>query len=1015
MISKLLTHPSRFIRGSASFVLVLSCYWVYGLVAVPLIEPEAEVRASTQTAGSGAPVAVRRHSDIDALFGPDDWERRDPVMLENQRGKLLIGDYKNNPDGSVAISPCTIIMLPEGEFASEEERIRQAIVLQAVDKAVLRFDEPFDIRRGSIGKLVSGTLLGPILIRSDHKQPGPQDDLWIETRDVQLSQEMVTTDQAVKFRWGANHGSGRQMRIDLVPAVDKPGNSRTPQVAGLKALTLFREVRLHLSPDQKQMQAAIRPGAGKDKVADPSPGVAGNRWKPLPVEVTCRGPFRIDLEQKIATFQERVDVLQIQPEGPSDQLSGETLTIHFAAKGSPANPAEAARPDSNQRLEPRRLEMQGNPVIVRSPSNAVHARGQRLEYDLPLRRLSLAGEPEVVVTRGGDEIRARELYYQPGEQGRLGKFLAVGPGWLRGKTPDRPQPVEARWAKQLWIRPDPEAPANDVVSLEGDADARVPGMGGLKADEIYCWLLQRPVAAPASAPGGAVETKMEMAPDRVLARGQVQIDSPQLIGATDQLEAWFEHPAPPPAAAAPVATAVSYPPQSDAVAAPAAPSVPAPAKPSGLASLAKPSRGPVEQRFDVSGKLLRLKLLMNGREAQLSEVVLDGQARFAEIPLRQQTQPPMLVEGDVLHVVQTDPEQATVSVTGKPAHVNAGGMGLHGAAINLSRGTNQLWIDGEGRMTLQVDRDMHGRPLEKPQPLEVKWQGRMIFNGLTATFERTVTARTEQQLLQTEMLQITLSRRIDFSKAKQGERPDVAELVCRGGVELDSKTYDQRGLASIEHMESADLSLNRMTGKVLANAFFDSNRPAVMVQVRRGDNRAGLAVPGGTKEPAAGDEKDDGLSYLHVQFYRDLVGNLNTRQMTFGDRVKTVYGPVPAWDSVLTTESMGERGILLTCDRMVVREMDSAQPDVRATELEAIGNTSVEGSGDTFRATAAIIRYSSEKGKLTLEGDGRRDVTFFQRPANGADKSGSARRVEYTPERRYLRLIEVSSGSATER
>jgi lipopolysaccharide export system protein LptA len=80
--------------------------------------------------------------------------------------------------------------------------------------------------------------------------------------------------------------------------------------------------------------------------------------------------------------------------------------------------------------------------------------------------------------------------------------------------------------------------------------------------------------------------------------------------------------------------------------------------------------------------------------------------------------------------------------------------------------------------------------------------------------------------------------------------------------------------------------------------------------------------------------------------------------------------------------------------------------------LEAIGNTSVEGGNDTFRATAATIRYSSEKGQLTLEGDGRRDVEFWQRPLNGQDKRGAARRMEYTPEKRHLRLIEAKSGSA---
>jgi hypothetical protein len=255
-----------------------------------------------------------------------------------------------------------------------------------------------------------------------------------------------------------------------------------------------------------------------------------------------------------------------------------------------------------------------------------------------------------------------------------------------------------------------------------------------------------------------------------------------------------------------------------------------------------------------------------------------------------------------------------------------------------------------------------------------------------------------------------LSKRIDFAQAKMTDRPDLAQVVCRGAVLLDSRTTDEQGLASIEHMEVADLSINRITGAVEAHAFAD--RPAAIVQVRRGDNRAGLALPGAAKDAPADANEGEKLSYLQVKFHRMLNGNLNTREMAFGDRVRTIYGPVPSWEATLDEESLGERGLLLICDRMIVREMPIPMSDQHSTELEAIGNTSVEGVSDTFHATAHIIRYSSAKGMLVMEGDGRRNVDFFHRPQGGGSKQGSARRVEYVPEKRHLRIVEFASGNA---
>jgi hypothetical protein len=239
----------------------------------------------------------------------------------------------------------------------------------------------------------------------------------------------------------------------------------------------------------------------------------------------------------------------------------------------------------------------------------------------------------------------------------------------------------------------------------------------------------------------------------------------------------------------------------------------------------------------------------------------------------------------------------------------------------------------------------------------------------------------------------------------------VAEIVCQGGVFIDGSTYDERGLASIDHMEAADLSVNMATGDILAHApGYGKGR---MTQVRRGGGPAAVAVPGLSQDEPAAASDEDQLSYLEVEFNRTLSGNMNQREVRFGDDVHTVYGPVPTWESKLDPnlkDGLGPRGIEMTCEQLKVREMTGSTAEARFIELEAIGNTDVTGNG--FRASSSVMRYSSDKQTLTLEGDGRRDATIWHQERPGADpRTVSAKIITYWPQVRRVRIEKVRSSS----
>jgi hypothetical protein len=324
--------------------------------------------------------------------------------------------------------------------------------------------------------------------------------------------------------------------------------------------------------------------------------------------------------------------------------------------------------------------------------------------------------------------------------------------------------------------------------------------------------------------------------------------------------------------------------------------------------------------------------------------------------------------------------------------VEGGGLGLTGKAINLDRAANRLWIDGEGLMTILVDRDLQGRPTQ-PEPLEVRWSGRMNFDGQKATFEKQVVARRQLQRLHTDVLEIALTERVDFGARPGKSRPEVSHIACRGGVFLDSRTLDEQGqLLSSEQFETVDLSLDQVTGEVHAAG------PGWMKQVRRGE-AALLDVPGSAPreqaKPAANEpqEEKETINYLHVRFQRGLGGNLHRRELKFGDRVRAVFGPVPDWQSTLDPEGpegLGKQGVELTCDQMQIAEMPGDAAGKRFIELVASGNTDVEGTD--FRALATRITYSAAKEQLVLEGDGRRDAELYTTSNSGALK---ARKIHY--------------------
>ncbi|HEY5315474.1 MAG TPA: hypothetical protein VIK18_23285 [Pirellulales bacterium] len=1017
-------------------------YWAYALLAVPFIEPAAAERSDSAASEDDVVVAtehIKNASEQQAAalgmwFRKGDWELTVPKILETSQGMLLVKNYRNLGEGKVEIRPCTMIFLPEGNFENEEDRQRRAIIVRSPEGAILQFDASVDIKQAKVGKPTAGKLMGPVTIHSDQREPGPQDDLLIKTRDVDLSEQQLWTAQPVDFQLGPNYGHGRAMQIDMAPQGSKRG------FRGMTLLQLSEHVEMH-----------IHPGNHRGSMPGQKPVAAGEARSNPPIEIRCHGPFRFDFLKNLATFQDHVDLLRINPSGPSDQVACQLLSIFFeAAPPKPGVPVANDKTASN--LQAVRAEAVGNPVTVHSPSNDFHARGQQIEYDLKTGGITLHGHEEVMLSQHGRVIHSREVFFQPDASGRVGRFIALGRGWLNGTSPENPQQqIEARWTRRLHFRPHED---NHLLSVEGDAHLHMVGRGVLDAEEIHFWLIDAPASAK-SAPG-----TMEFVPDRLMAIGHVRIDSPQMTGSVGQLQAWFEQvkglarsmAASKPAAEPEVPSALAtpqpptLPPTLPPAAEPLGPAPPADRRPSaGMSPVVGPvlhARGnqppapvgerippgpvaaphsaspagppqaigpptglPPQSRFNVDGELLRARIQIEGPVTRVSEVIVEHNVKLRETQTRDPGEKPLLIVGQQLHAVMPQPEAALVTVVGQPGYVEARGMTLTSEKIHLDRAQNTLWTDSHGLMTVPVDRDLDGKQVTQPQKLEVTWQGHMHFDGQVARFYRQVLAQQGPRLLRTEMLEATFSSPVALGAKAPQTRPEIERITCTQGAFLENRTLEGPKLMSIDYLYADELRLHQPTGDVSGTG------PGWLrsVRVDTGDHK--LALPGNAP-PAEVPKRPpgtEGLTYLAVRFERGLVGNLRRKEMIFEHQVRTVYGPVATWDGQLDPdrpETWGEQGVMLTSERLAVAEAPTGPKDQHTYELEATGNTVVENT--MFTARSARLTYAQAKDLLILEGSGRTDARLFRQVRTGAVPSeAAARKILFWPSTNRVEVEQV--------
>ena len=593
----------RLLHSFVTLVAIIVAYELYVLAVVPWLEPPALIARKQQQISAkereDAGHAINKYQQVlSAYFPPDHWsQQRTPKVIESGSVMLVVDDYVRHDDNRVDMSHFALVMFPTPRDQGATPP-RDAIILEAPQGAHLQFDEHFHPERGQLGQILHGVFPGPITIHSDMKNPGPDDDLLVETSDVEMNPKLLVSPNEVRFRLGANVGSGRELEIRLLKDEQSESKSGGLKIAGIETLEIRREVKLRVfmgasrllpgsKSENKDLEADNRRSVirrlpltsattefgGRDirltSAEEPATddGKAAVPAKP-PVDVTCSGPFHFDFQTYIASFDRDVEVVQLNPEGPSDQLSCQQLDIHFAPKLADSDQPPAADTTREQqkdlgKLAAQTVIAQGYPVVVVSPSRSKKkndhgdrvARANRIELQIPQRKVILSGGQDVSLTYGPNVLRAPTIMYQQPDRDaatKIGNFHADGPGTLR-YVPDVTKPdqvFDASWKASADLGRNSGQP---VLTLAGRPQMLMTGRGALTADQVTVFLRELETVAedaPSTPGSDGTHKKINIVPDRMDAVGQVEIDSPQLLARTRELKAQFQVETPPAAQAA---------------------------------------------------------------------------------------------------------------------------------------------------------------------------------------------------------------------------------------------------------------------------------------------------------------------------------------------------------------------------------------------------------------------------------------------------------------------------------
>lgn len=1032
----------------------LAAYGVYAFTVVPQVESNQTLAERSFTPRTAVQQTDRKQK-YSHLFPAGAWELGPCKVLETSQGTVLFKDYQPYDDGHVEVLPFTMII--RGDKLNKDGK-EVPIVLRSSNKAVLKFERPFQLNGGDPGKIQNGELAGRVSIYRPPSEPGADDFLKILTSNVQLETHKIYTIDDVEFEFGNSHGKGRNLGIEL--SLDTPLdaiNTDFSKINGIKKLQLGYLQKLRIHPPARKRNANRM--------------LSGQR---APLEIRCQGAFGFDFENQKANFFDQVVVRQLDDTGQSLQCEQLTLIFDSKVKDS-TRPVVSASSDklADQDLQLRKVIAVGKPLNLVARNKDATVRAEYLEYDIALNTIVARSEDSVLFQMGNQQFTGNDIQYRIREDGAIGPLLAKGPGSMR--RIDQNRSFAARWSESLTIQPSAEQ--QKLITLKGQSELTFDQQTTVAGDDMLIYLWEIPKAIPQNELASENEdekkrSRWEYLPHELRSNGQVKISSEKLNGSAKNLIARW----PKPDLTQPQAfndqssrnqnsqvfhqamDRGSFDTQTDLARV-------SPRPGSGITNQNRFNNSPIQQvgfnqsiepeltklptKLNFVGKSVEVDFTSAKKDADISQLVIDGNVSIREVQPSDPDAIPFEIDGEVVTLVPQSKDLYRLNVFGN-ARIAGEGLILTGPDIHLDQTANKLWVVGGGTMRIEKPASDAAEVPEKenrPEDIAISWRGGMIFDGRKIYFEDDVSAagmqskeekRSQVRSLSTA-LSVMLESEIDFKKLKGGRDGGVGDVEIREMILVDRLSDDKRvfknpnpptqtnanpspvvfekldfdpvtgQLVGKQKMIVPHASVDMITGNVRASG------PGTLMNWQNGK----MESPDGLFRQAAtqiGGTAEQAKSFIRINFDKILVSDGQNDHVQINGKVRMLYAPVDNFEQQFNPDNATRPvgAIKLTCEQMEMAQWKQRGTETKTNELSAQGNARIVG--DQFDATADRLNYSEVKDLLTLESSTRATANLsYTDPNTRSQRKLSAGKILYRPSDGWTEIQQVQEASVNQR
>ena len=723
---------------------LLVLFGAYLGIAVPFLEPTA---SEQKRAIANVPATIHRTEWWEELFAEGDWQRSSPRVVKTENAILLFQSREQKTKTRWHFKPLTII-IPQGDA----ESTKRAIVIKNSNGAEIEFKSEVEWSK-DLPPVETGQLLGAITINSPPSEPGKNDGMSIETKDVRINKRQIWTDQAIDMKLGNSRIEGRMLAIyldkDLLTS-DEPNKERHTPFNGLDYLDLFYVDRVKIELDPGGLWPS-------DKIPD-------IRSRPAYATLKCKGSFKFEFHQSQAILQNGVHMEHLVQGLPPDTFDCHELRLNVGWDGSPSTKTSASSlqsSTSNWKVE--RLEAFGASradskdhsgwLKLIAPGMQAEAFGQHLVMDMINGMITLsnklpgvmAREPSpVYLRRESIQVWSPEVQYlnpdaianavaspaagsnpalpNVAKTPRLGAIQASGAGVAQMES--QGESWKLSWGKRLLVRPDAD---KDLLIIEGSANVSNPAQGRFIAEQLHLWMTptspQRAAELASQYPSGNVP---QLLPDRMSAEGDVVVNSPQLRAQVQTLQVWFSYPTPTQTAPIAASTLMSTSAGQTATLALGSPSGTLPTGQSSspllqpalansqpstyLNSNVNANANTAAKRLvspmNVTANLLRARVITTAAGTLIDDLNLEGNFTLTKDQVSVDSPWPFTATGDRLQLKQNQKETTDITVVGQPgkdAKVAIGTGWIVAPELKLLQSENHFWIDHPGELVIPVE------------------------------------------------------------------------------------------------------------------------------------------------------------------------------------------------------------------------------------------------------------------------------------------------------------------------